>query len=344
MTDGPPMTPSPLGASLTSAKPDFSEPQAADAALRHYGLSGHLALLTSERDVNYRLTTAQGSYVVKLGNPAEPADVTDFQTKALQHLEPAGLPVPRVIRSLDGASAVVTDKGTLRVLSWLDGVLMPQAAGSAALRRSMGALNARLTLGLQGFSHPAADHILQWDLKQAARLRPLLGDLDAAMRPLAESLLTRFEQHIAPALPALRWQVVHNDLNPHNILVSPDHSHVSGILDFGDMVRTPLVCDLAVTASYQIDPDRALDSLIDFVTSFHATLPLTGPEVELILDLVEIRWLTTLCITAHRAARYPENAAYILRNAPVARAGLMAMARLDRPRATATLQQALRPK
>ncbi len=338
------MFPSPLGASLSSDKPEFPPAQAAAAALQHYGLTGQLALLTSERDVNYRLTTAQGSFVLKLGNPAEPAEVTDFQTRALLHLETAGLPVPRVIPTRDGAAEVVTDRGTLRLLSWLDGVLMPQATASAGLRRSMGGLNARLTLGLQGFAHPAADHVLQWDLKQAAVLRALLADLDPDLRPQAETVLSRFERRVAPALPGLRWQVVHNDLNPHNILVSPDHAQVTGILDFGDMVRTPLVCDLAVAASYQVDPAQPVDSLTDFVGAYHATLPLTGPEADLILDLVETRWLTTLCITAHRAARYPENAPYILRNAPRARAGLAAFAGLDRARATRTLLSALRPR
>ena len=47
---------------------------------------------------------------------------------------------------------------------------------------------ARLTKGLQGFSHPAAGHRLQWDIRHAADLRPMLPDarerLDAAGSPL----------------------------------------------------------------------------------------------------------------------------------------------------------------
>lgn len=338
------MTPSPLGASLSAPKPDFPTSAAAAAALRHFGLSGTLSPLTSERDVNYRLETATGTFVLKLANPAERADVTDFQTKALVHLEPAGLPVPRVIRSLTGATEVGIPKGVLRLLTYLDGDLMAHATPSAGLRRSMGTMAARLTRGLQGFVHPAADHVLQWDIKQAAGLVPLLPDLDPDLRDLAETVLIRFAEKVAPALPDLRWQVGHNDLNPHNILVSPDHSHVTGILDFGDMVRTPLVCDLAVAASYQVDPAQPVPSLIDFVSAYHATLPLSEPEAALIIDLIKTRWLTTLCITTHRAARHPENAAYILRNAPLARDGLLSFSVLDQARATETLLESLRPK
>ena len=47
--------------------------------------------------------------------------------------------------------------------------------------------------------------------------------------------------------------------------------------------------------------------------------------------------LMGLAIAYTRAARYPENAAYILRNVPTARDGLTALARLD----PATIQTAM---
>ncbi|MGV8951023.1 MAG: phosphotransferase, partial [Cypionkella sp.] len=175
-------------------------------------------------------------------------------------------------------------------------------------------------------------YVLQWDLKQAAGLRPLLPAIsDPALRDLAEETLARFEAEIAPALPDLRWQVVHNDLNPHNVLTAPDDPDcISGVLDFGDMVATPLVCDVAIAAAYQLDADHPLDSLLTFVRAYHAMLPLTLPERRLLGDLAATRMLTTIAITSARAARYPENAAYILRNFAQARAGLMAMATLNR--------------
>ena len=46
----------------------------------------------------------------------------------------------------------------------------------------------------------------------------------------------------------------------------------------------------------------------------------------LLRDLTATRMLTTLAIASARAARYPENAAYILRNVPAAAAGLRALA------------------
>lgn len=327
-----------LGPLLTSLPPDLGDAEAAALLARHYGLAGPLTRLTSERDLNLHLALAGQSYVVKLANRAEPRDVTDFQTAALLHLEGRGLPVPQVRRALSGATEVETDFGLLRVLSYLEGKPLHLAPRTVVQRRAMGAMAARISSGLQGFAHPGADHVLQWDIKQASALRPLLADVPDDLRGLCTETLDRFDADVVPRLQGLRWQVVHNDLNPHNVLVDAgDTDRIAGVLDFGDMVRTPLICDLAVAASYQVDPEAPLQSLCDFTAAYAAVLPLTRQEAALVLDLTATRMLTTIAITSWRAARYPENAPYILRNFPSARAGLLALAALPRAEAIAAL-------
>lgn len=286
--------------------------------------------LTSERDVNFRVEAGTGSFVLKLANPAESAEVTDFQIKALLHLEPAGLPVPRVVRTLEGKTEALVPEGRLRLLTYLEGEMLHRAAPSAPLRRSVARMNAALTAALAGFAHAAARHVLQWDIQHAARLAPLLPDVPDELRPLAQSALRRFEAEALPVLADLPRQVCHADLNPHNIVISADHREVTGVLDFGDMVETPRACDLGVAAAYQVDPEAPAESLESYVRAYTEILPLSAAEVRLIPVLTEARWLTTLCIAAHRAKRQPENAAYILRNVPLTRAGLLAFARLDR--------------
>jgi Ser/Thr protein kinase RdoA (MazF antagonist) len=195
----------------------------------------------------------------------------------------------------------------------------------------MGEMAARISLGLQGFAHAGADHVLQWDIRQASALRPLLAHVPQDIAALCTATLDRFDAEVAPHLAMCRWQVVHNDLNPHNVLVDAENpDRIAGILDLGDMVRTPLACDLGIAASYQVDPSAALDSLVDFAAAYHRVLPLTPVELALVPDLTAARMLTTICITSWRAARYPENSAYILRNYPSARVGLLALAALSR--------------
>lgn len=335
---GPDMTQT-LGAMLTTAPPLLSIAQAEELARRHYAITGSFQQLTSERDANYRIKTPSGSYVLKLANPAEPREVTDFQTRALLHLEASNLPVPHVIRSTSGAIEVPLPQGVLRVLTYLEGQPQHLTPQSRAQSQALAAMAARVTLALQGFDHPAAAHFLQWDIKQAANLRPLLGAVPPDLAALCRATLDRFDTEIAPVLAELRAQVVHNDLNPHNVLVDPaDPTRIAGILDFGDMVKTPLICDAAVAGSYLIDPARALESLVEFLRAYHAVLPLTATERRLFPDLVAVRMLTTITIASTRAAQQPENAPYILRNLATARPGMMALAALDRKAVTAAME------
>jgi hydroxylysine kinase len=319
---------------LAAAPPEVTDVELARLALVHFGVSGEVSRLTSERDLNLRI----GDFVVKLANAAEPAEVTDFQTKALIYLEGSGLSVPRILRSLAGAEVVELPQGRLRVLSYLEGVPQHLTARSFAQSANLARMAAQVSLGLAGFMHPAEAHVLQWDIKQAGALRGMIGAVPEHLQGVATIVMDRFDA-LQPGLGALRWQVVHNDLNPHNVLVSEaDPLAIAGILDFGDMVRTPLICDAAIAASYAIEPGKTLESLVNFASAYHEILPLTAPERRVFADLVATRMLTTLVVAHVRAARYPENAGYILRNVPSAAAGIMALASVPRDAVLAAME------
>jgi Ser/Thr protein kinase RdoA (MazF antagonist) len=316
----------------------LSAGQAEALAADLFGVRGRASPLTSERDQNFRLTAGDGAqYVLKISNPAEDAAIAEMQTLALRHVASRddGAPTPRVIPTTSGELAATyagpSGHQIVRLLTFLPGVLLHQAPPSAAQRRSLGAAHARLTRALEGFSHPAQDYVLLWDLKQAASLLRLLPHVvEPARRRQCERALDAFDARVAPRLGSLRSQVVHNDLNPHNVVVDPaDPDRVSGILDFGDMVRTPLVCDVAIAASYQLG-GAGLDGLCDYLAAFHAILPLTAEELSVLYDLVAMRMAMSVLISEWRASLHPENADYILRNHPSAARGLARLAELGR--------------
>jgi hypothetical protein len=322
------MTPDPAGSLLSGPPPRLPAEALAALAAQHWGQHGTLHPLTSERDQNHRLDTAHGTYVLKLANPAEPAALTLFQTGALQHVagHAPGLPVPRVLPARDGRVILPTPQGALRLFTWAEGAPLAQLPRSPALARAIGQALGQLDACLAGYAPAAPDPHLLWDIRNTADLAPLLPALPAELRPRIAALLARFAAVTGPALARLPRQVIHGDFNPHNLLADPaDPTRLTGILDFGDVTRSHRICDLAVAASYQIDPADPLALLIPLATAYHRANPLTAEELHLLPDLIAARLAATLTITAWRAARYPQNAAYILRNAPLSRAALEAL-------------------
>ena len=94
---------------------------------------------------------------------------------------------------------------------------------------------------------------LQWDLKQAGRLDGFLSYIDdRERRDLVAQFLDRFHTQVAPRFPELRTSVIHNDANDNNILVQESGSQVKSIIDFGDMVHTYTICELAIAIAYMI--------------------------------------------------------------------------------------------
>nr|WP_255263473.1 phosphotransferase [Pseudomonas aegrilactucae] len=326
---------------LAAAPPQVCTEQARAVAAQHFGLHGTCRLLSGERDLNFQLTCSDGTqYVLKVSNAAEDPRVIDFQNQALLHIQQCDplLPVQRIYPNLGGTYQlpVLFDGQPLlvRLLSFVDGVSLNQIAQpSAALRSSLGEHLGRLGLALRGFFHPGAGHELLWDLKHASRLDEVIALIEAPeQRQLARRFLDNFQRNALPRLKGLRAQVIHNDLNPHNVIVDAQQPHpVRNILDFGDMVHAPLVNDLAVGAAYQLGNEGdPLQHAAPFIAAYHRVAPLEPVEQELLFDLIATRLVLTVTITNWRAALYPENRAYILRNAPSAWRGLQALADLPR--------------
>ena len=325
----------PIEAETLSAAPPALTPQmAARLARSHFGLAPAEVLpLTAERDQNLLLRCEDGTaFVMKVANPGEARSITDFQTAALRHLESAapGLPVPRIRRTLDGAGEAIAPLpdgrlSVVRVLNWLEGQPLVHAPHSPRQRENLARCLAGLGRAFADVSHPGQDHYLQWDISHLDRLAPLMPAIDdERARAAVAAVLDDFTAIALPALPALRRQVIYNDLNFHNVLVDPaEPDRVAGIIDFGDIIAAPLVNDVAVAASYQFGAEAARDHVAEFVAAYHRELPLRAEEIRLLPLLIEARLAMTLLITGYRARLHPENAAYILRNNASARAALL---------------------
>ena len=311
-------------ASLLEAAPPISLAAAEDLAARHYGLSVRAYPLAGERDDNFALTTIDGRrLVLKVVHPAEVAAVTTAQTEVLDHVARTDprVPIARLVPATDGTPVPRATGGTdaagraLRMTTFCSGTPLREATPSAALREVLGVTLARVARALRSFRPaPGAHPRLLWDLARASELRSMVGEIARPeRRRQLEEFLDRYDRELAPRLARQRRQWVHNDFNGDNILV--EGTRVSGVLDFGDMAETQLVNDVAIAATHIAGTGaRPLAAVSDLVRGYESVTALTEEELRLLPDLMMTRMVARLAISEWRAARFPDNRDYILRD------------------------------
>ncbi|MEE9229395.1 MAG: aminotransferase class III-fold pyridoxal phosphate-dependent enzyme [Acidobacteriota bacterium] len=299
---------------MTVKPPFFSTTEAERVANDIFGVTASAHSLGSERDQNFHLRTQDGrERVLKISNPAEDPSVIDFQIQALLHIErqDPSLPIPRMLKTVGGENSQTVEGSDgrgyrVRLVTYLPGGLLQNATHSPELMRDLGATTARLGQALRGFFHPAAGHVLPWDVKQAARFIEHVDCIeDAALRKSVGEMLNRFEAQILPQMPGLRAQVIHNDMHGGNTLVQDDS--VTGIIDFGDMVHTALVSDVAVALSEAVQgmPDP-ITTAMEIVRGYCSVEPLTELELSLLFDLTLARLAMGITISSWRGKKFPD--------------------------------------
>jgi Ser/Thr protein kinase RdoA (MazF antagonist) len=327
--------------------------QARQTAVDRYGLVGDLDRLSGEKDANFRLRRANElPLLVKIVSAEEDVDVVNMHTMALLHVEATdpSLPVQRVVRALDGSPdvRVTMPDGVVRVMrvvTYVVGTLQRNAPESAAQRRNAGRMLGRLQLALRDFHHPADAHPLAWDLKRAAALKPVAAKIaDGPARAKLETAIAQFEDEVISRVDSLAQQVVHNDLNSDNIVVDPtEPERVAGIIDFGDMVRTARVFDVAIGGAYQMtEAEEPYEAAFDFIAGVHDVNRLAEEEIAVLVPALVARMAQRIIMSEARASRHPENREYILRNTPRTWQQLERLVEIPRDSAEARLRAALK--
>ena len=189
----------------------------------------------------------------------------------------------------------------VRVLTWLPGEIAERSARvrhTPEFLRDVGAFLGKMASALSSFSHPGAERDHLWDLKNVRDARPFAEAIeDSENASIASSVLDAFETIVTPHACALRSGVAHGDANDQNVLVRVIHPSVAddffapgrkpvapkavpcGILDFGDIVTTWRVNEVAVAAAYfALGSEDPVGSVAEIVTGFERTFPLTATE------------------------------------------------------------------
>lgn len=303
---------------MLDTAPQYSLTDAASLLKTHYGLSGDLSPLNSERDQNYKVVTADGKiFILKIINASEPVVESRFQTALLNHIrDHAGhLPVPHIVPTLKGDSLADTlsangDVHNIRLVGWVDGLPLAESARSLQALEGLGELLGQFDVALQGFMHAGALRDLDWDMTNAGRSKDRLHFVkNADDRALLERFIARFETLVAPKLGTLRSGVIHNDANDWNVLVGNDnHDVIAGLIDFGDALYTPVIAEVAIAAAYAgLDHGAPISAAAAIAKGFHKYYPLREEELNLLYDLIAMRLVTSVTISASRHAEAEDN-------------------------------------
>jgi 4-aminobutyrate aminotransferase-like enzyme/Ser/Thr protein kinase RdoA (MazF antagonist) len=285
-----------------------------------YGVAGPVRELGSQQDRNFLVASAGGPRVVKVANRGWGRSAIEAQNAALLHLAAADhdfdAPVP--VAGLDGALLHEVIDGDdalpLRLLTYVEGSPLSDARHlSPAVVSDLGRLAGQVSVALAAFDHPGLDRAVQWDLRRADEVVAMLlaSISDPQRRALVADVAARAAERLAHVSARLRVQAIHGDVTDDNVVGDRDEAgrvRPRGVIDFGDLCRSWVVGDLAVTCSSILrhnggDPFSVLPAVL----AFHDIVPLSDDDVAALWPLIVLRGAVLVASSEHQTVLDPDN-------------------------------------
>ncbi len=297
----------------------FSDSTLQGYLIKNYSLNAEVTALPGELDFNFFVRSKDGgSFILKIANLKEQRVNLELQNAVMNHLaqKNLGVHVSKLVPALDGKEILeITDADghsrLVRLLTWVDGRVLAKAnPHSSALLEHLGEMCGSLGLSMADFDHPAAHRFMKWDPSQGEWIKPHLSRFTGEQKELVDYFYELFEKQALPVLPHLRRSVNYNDANDYNVLVSLDlkDPHVPGVIDFGDVVYTHTINELAVALAYAImgkaDP---LEAACSIVRGYNRTLHITEEELSVLFALTAMRLIISVTCSELNRAEHPEN-------------------------------------
>ncbi|MFQ5680103.1 MAG: aminotransferase class III-fold pyridoxal phosphate-dependent enzyme [Gemmatimonadota bacterium] len=294
--------------------------RAADLLSRHYGIRGTVAPLPGENR-NFRVSAADGRrFALKFASGECAPELCRLEAAALGRVLRSGmeLGVPTPVPTLSGEGWVESEEAAddprcTRLLEWVPGT--PWAAcgrPSPDLLRDLGRKLAALDRVLGGLDHPAAARTHAWNLTAAGQHRDRVCRVaEPGRRRTLERAFHLWAACAAPRLSGLPRSFIHGDANDENVLVDGDR--VVGLVDFGDALVNPTVCELAIALAYaMLGREEPLEAGAEVVAGYHDVRPLAAAELEVLFPLVCGRLAVSVAVAAERRRTDPERSTWFV--------------------------------
>lgn len=295
----------------------ISKSQAAHLAKALFDKQGHISCLPGELDFNFKISSDEVVYVLKISRPDVDEEFVDFQQQILNHVAKSDeqIQCPKPVMDVGGnwISRFTDDNGNdrlVRLLTWVEGRVWsgvnPQ---SSELLYSLGQQAGLLSSILQNFEHHKANRVFEWDIAQSQWTCEYLDLFDDNRKQIVSYFQDKFET-LQGGYSKLRKSVVHNDANDNNIIVSTNSQHpkVEAIVDYGDAIYTQTINDLAIVLAYAVmnKPD-VLSAAREAVKGYNKSFSLLKGELPFLYTLVAMRLVITVTKAAINKQNEPEN-------------------------------------
>ena len=284
--------------------------------LDNYKIIATIKALAGEADYNYKVISDKTTYLLKICKPDVLEQEVQFQVALLAHLKTKDLSfkVPMIIDTVKGEKYIFEiingEKYIVRLHSWISGIMLDDIKPRTKdLFLSWGITCGELSNSLSSFDHSGAHRFDKWNPIESLHSKKYLEYLENEERKeLAIYFWDVFEETVMPAIGHLRSSVNYSDAHEQNLLLKEDYRCISGVIDFGDAIYAPTICEVAIACAYAgMYAEDPIEVIAYVVKGYHSQYPLIENEVEILLPLIFGRLMITVANAAYNIKQEPEN-------------------------------------
>jgi len=182
-----------------------------------------------------------------------------------------------------------------RVLTYIEGEFLAESKHSMKLFSNLGTLLGKIDKELVQLEDPHIEsRKIDWDIKHLYSNRKYIAYIKKAEdRKIVEYFFQQFKENVVPHYYSLRESIIYNDANDWNILIKKEQ--IIGVIDFGDMVKSFLINEIAISLSYLLTKkNNPIQWVIPFIKTYHKIIKLKVLEIDILYYLIAVRLCTTI--------------------------------------------------
>ena len=289
-----------------------------------YCISGNATKINSELDLNFKISTKDSQYYLKIYNKCIDVKFAEFQEDILKQLNNSRknkLYPKQILNKKGNAISCFYNKNNetrfFKLNSWIEGRLWFEVNPiTDSLRLKLGQAVGNLTKSLSNLKIIDCNYNTDWDLSKSLWTINYLNLFD---KKNEKRVIQYFQDCFLKDLgsyKSLRKSFIHNNVNDNNIiiakkLINPD---IKGIIDFGDIIKSQTINDLAVTCTYAImNCHNPLSAVINIIRGYNKSFKLFDEELYHLYNLIGMRLVVSLSKSAINKTKFKENK-YLLIN------------------------------